>query len=307
MGKVPALPRRLYKYRAFNANTLRLLNQAEIYYADPLHFNDPLDCRPVISVDTDVKTLEKLCYRMLVLASGKDRALTTMRNHRYMSTQYGNFCTDPEAARYYTADLQREIRDLLYAEMRKHGVLSLARRWNCPLMWSHYADEHRGLCIEYDTADHHCESLLPVNYDGSGDIKVSDIYRWKIEKSVDAERAIRKAFFHAKARDWRYEREWRDVAKNAGPRESTLKAISAVYFGMRCDPAVSTAVVMLFSNSTTPIKLFGVYRHDNSFRLQRAPIDVDEVQACGLRTPMSWEFENLDDTPGTDEKPPPVV
>jgi hypothetical protein len=75
---------------------------------------------------------------------------------------------------------------------------------------------------------------------------------------------------------------------------------------MRCDPAVSTAVVMLFSNSNTPIKFFGVYRRDDSFRLQRAPIDVDEVQACGLRTPMSWEFENLDDTPGTDEKPPHV-
>lgn len=46
------VPKKLYKYRPFNASTLRLLSQAETYYADPLKFNDPLNCKPVISVDT---------------------------------------------------------------------------------------------------------------------------------------------------------------------------------------------------------------------------------------------------------------
>jgi Protein of unknown function (DUF2971) len=188
---------------------------------------------------------------MLVLAGGKEHALSAMQNHRYMSTQYGDFRKDPDATHCYINDLQRDVKNLLYAQMCKHGVLSLAKRWNCPLMWSHYGDEQRGLCIEYVTTGHHCKSLMPVDYGGSGDIKISDIYRWKIEKSGDAERAIRKAFFHSKARDWRYEREWRDVANAADPRDSPLKAISAVYFGMRCDPAVSTSVVMLFSKATT--------------------------------------------------------
>ena len=62
------MPKKLYKYRKFNTSTLRLLSQAEAYYADPEVFNDLLDCRPVIRVDTDVPTLEKVCYRMLVRA-----------------------------------------------------------------------------------------------------------------------------------------------------------------------------------------------------------------------------------------------
>lgn len=285
-------PRRLYKYRAFNANTLRLLNQAEMFYANPAQFNDPLDCRPIIAVDTDLKTLEKLCYRMLVLDRGKDAAIASMQNHRHMSTQYGDYKIDREATRFYTEDLQREIRDMVYAEMREYGVVSLAKRWNCPLMWSHYGDEHRGLCIEYDTKDNHCNSLLPVSYDTPGAIKVSDIYRWKVEKSAETERAIRETFFYAKAPEWRYEREWRDVAKTVGARESTLKSISAVYFGMRCDPAVSTSVIMLYSNAATPIKFFSLYRDDNSFRLKRASMDVDEISACGLRTPVSWDFDH---------------
>lgn len=299
-------PRRLYKYRAFNANTLRLLNQAEMYYANPAEFNDPLDCRPVIAVDTDLKTLERLCYRMLVLDRGRDAAIACMRNHRSISMEYGDYKADPDATRCYTEDLRREIRDLVYSEMREHGVVSLAKRWNCPLMWSHYADEHRGLCIEYDTKDHHCDSLLPVNYNTPGAIKISDIYRWKIEKSVEVERIVREAFFYAKAREWRYEHEWRDVGKKVGARESTLKHISAVYFGIRCDPAVSTSVIMLFSNAATPMKFFSLYRDDNSFRLKRSPVDVDEVVACGLRTPVSWDFENLNGATAKEQATSPL-
>jgi hypothetical protein len=310
MRKPTAPPRRLYKYRAFNANTLRLLSQAEIYYANPAHFNDPMDCRPVIEVDTDLKTLEKVCYRLLVLSRGKDAANACIQNHRYMSTEYGDYKTDPDAARSYTEDLRREISEFVDAEMRKHGVLSLAKRWNCPLMWSHYADEHRGLCIEYDTKDNQCEGLRCVNYDVSGSIKVSDILRWKIEKSKEADRSIREAFFYAKARDWRYEREWRDVRKEIGTRESTFRSISAVYFGLRCDTAVSTSVVMLFGNSATPIKFFRLYRDQDSFQLRRFLIDVDEIRACGLRTPVTWDFENLEDLTGhsaVTEMPKPEV
>jgi len=75
MVKESKLPKKLYKYRKFNTSTLRLLSQAEVYCADPQTFNDPLDCRPVIRVDTDVPTLVKVRYRILVLARGKDKAL----------------------------------------------------------------------------------------------------------------------------------------------------------------------------------------------------------------------------------------
>lgn len=84
------LPGRQYKYRAFNVNTLRLLSEAEVYYANPVSFNDPLDCSPTIQIDTDRASLEKLCYKMLVAAYGKELALREMQNHRYMSTEYGD-------------------------------------------------------------------------------------------------------------------------------------------------------------------------------------------------------------------------
>lgn len=41
----------------------------------------------------------------------------------------------------------------LDSELGNEGVLTLSATWKSGLMWSHYADEHRGICIEYDTRD----------------------------------------------------------------------------------------------------------------------------------------------------------
>ena len=49
------IPKKLFKYRAFNVDTLRLFSFWEVYYADPAKFNDPLDCCPTIQIDVDRK------------------------------------------------------------------------------------------------------------------------------------------------------------------------------------------------------------------------------------------------------------
>jgi hypothetical protein len=293
MGEVSALPTRLYKYRKFNTSTLRLITKAESYYADPETFNDPLDCRPVIQLDTDTSTLEKVCYRMLVLVHDKKQALSTMTNFRYLSSEHGDYKKDQAATWSYTQGLRQEIKRLLYDEMRKCGVLSLGARWDCPLMWSHYADEHRGLCIEYDMTNHHCERLFPVDYGASGNVKVSNLYDWKLHGSMTAEILVRGAFFYAKARQWRYEREWRDVVGSNGVTDTPL-TVSAILFGLRCDSAVVTSVVKLFTNSSAKPKFYDVYRKDEGFRLKRRAVDVDEIEACGLRTATRWDFDRID-------------
>jgi hypothetical protein len=282
--------KKLYKYRPFNVRTLRLLAEGESYYADPKSFNDPLDCRPVVSVDTDLSTLEKVCYRMIVLARDKEKALACIGEHRHLSSEYGDYKTNAEAAAAYTDSLRREVQGLLYSKLKSLGVLSLAARWNCPLMWSHYADEHRGLCIEYDTIDHHCKNLAPINYSTSGEIKVSVIHEWVIGKSADAKCAIRDAFFYAKAAQWRYEKEWRDVVSAPGATDRPI-TISAVHFGMCCDSSVRTGVVKLLCGKT--IRFYDIYRKDHSFHLKRRRVDVEDIERFGVRDPVLWEFQDL--------------
>lgn len=286
------LPKRLYKYRAFNVNTLRLLSEAEVYYANPANFNDPLDCKPTIQVDTDRSLLEKLCYKMLVASYGKERALREMRNHRYMSTEYGDYKVDAEVEKYYMQRLASNIKDLLYAEMGNCRVLSLAERWDCPLMWSHYADKHRGLCLEYDMADHACRNMKAVDYKQPRSIKINDLVAWKLNGSTAAAQVIHNTFFFAKAPQWRYEREWRDINGSSGASSAPFR-ISAIYFGLRCDTAVLTTLVKLYADVNWPIKFYNVYPLDESFRLKRRLVDTAEIEAIGLKSSALLDFKDI--------------
>lgn len=42
----PKVPRRLYKFKAFSAQSLELLVEDRVFYANPAEFNDPLDSQP---------------------------------------------------------------------------------------------------------------------------------------------------------------------------------------------------------------------------------------------------------------------
>jgi hypothetical protein len=43
----------------------------------------------------------------------------------------------------------------------RFGLLCFSRTWQNPVMWSHYAEKHQGVCLGFDVADH---LLMPVIY-----------------------------------------------------------------------------------------------------------------------------------------------
>lgn len=75
------------------------------------------------------------------------------------------------------------------------GMLCFSKHWHNPVLWSHYADRHRGICLGFDL-DSRC--VKPVNY-------LSQRPRLKIPPSrEDADQLL-----YSKFVDWRYEEEWR--------------------------------------------------------------------------------------------------
>jgi hypothetical protein len=208
-----------------------------------------------------------------------------------MSTEYGDYQTDVEVERYLKEQLLApEIKRLIDAEMGSRGVFCLSETWRSPLMWSHYADEHRGICLEYDATQIDNPDLAAVNYRSPRSIKASDLIKWKIQASSEAERRVYNTYFFAKAPQWKYEREWRDISQFIGAA-STRFPITAVYFGLRCDPAVITSIVKLFSGDRR-IAFFRIYPLDDGFSLRRRPIDRDEVEACGIRSSAILVFKD---------------
>lgn len=277
-------PRRLYKYQAFNVNALRLLDRAEVYYADPSTFNDPLDCNLSIKVDADVNSLENLLFNLIAKARGKNDANKAIRRRRYESTEIGDYKKNQNAADHYTRSLANDIERILREELGQRGVLSLAVKWNCPLMWSHYGDEHRGFCVEYDTTETAPNTFKSVSYSSPRTLYVSDLIDWKIKGNEQVVKKIEETIFFSKASQWRYEREWRSIVSSPGSVSATAK-VSAIIFGLRCDDTVINTVVRLFAQSEVEPKFYKINLKDDSFRLYRRLIDHSDIERSSIRHP----------------------
>lgn len=266
-----------------------MLDRSEVYYADPRSFNDPLDSSPGVVEGLELPRLERLFYVMAKARFGPDKANEKIGYQRYMSTEYGDYRTDPEVEDYYARNLASSVIQWLREEIGDHGVLSLASRWDCPLMWSHYANEHRGLCIEYSTKEAEFASLGKVNYRGSRAIRLSDVHLWKVEKEQAAEDRIRAAIYFSKAPDWRYEREWRDLKSKAGVHPAPAPP-AAIYFGHRCHSTIIRTVIRLFEKAEFPIRFYAVRPNEKDFRLRRFRLNASEIISDTVRLPAGWEF-----------------
>lgn len=292
-------PQKLYKYRSFNSYTLPLLCEDEVYFAHPNNFNDPLDCNPTIENDLDINSLKSLYQRMHENDSkrhigkifefenhfennkGKtihaflDDKLTEIKNSA------STWCSIRESEAKDEADfiknLTNECKTLLDNKLAGWGVLSLAKRWDCPLMWSHYADNHRGLCIEYNTDENKCNMLNSVNYNCQRSINVSDLMQSEINGSIVAWQKILNAYFFTKAHDWKYEEEWRCLSVTHGKQASPFR-ISGVYFGLKCDPAVIKTVFLLLCNQKDPpVSFYQINDLKGNYSLDKNEINFDQM------------------------------
>lgn len=297
-------PDKLYKYAAFNTYTVRLLGEGEVFYSNPKNFNDPLDCNPTINIDTGIKETEALLLFMICKSPKQSQEFIDLIKHlkRDSMVSWDND-GDPVPVEdeetylaHYTDKLISKIRELLNSEMSRKGVLALAENWNSPLMWSHYADEHRGICIEYNiTPNHLFSQLKAVNYDSPRAIKISDLISWKIDQSSKAERNIVDTYFFAKAPEWHYENEWRDIDDSSGVKPAPMP-ISSIYFGLRCDSAVKTCIIKLLHDYAhcESLSFFQIRPHMTDFSLERYFIDSGEINSCSVGMSARLIFDPID-------------
>ncbi|WP_292369670.1 DUF2971 domain-containing protein [Mesorhizobium sp.] len=188
------IPRRLYKYRAFSNLTLESLVADQLWYADPSTFNDPLDTRPSLNIDLDVQQLENVLRRLVEnrVRSAMSAAAKTIRyqgpktldhierhSHRRAEQLIADVAYNATNPEYDFGDphaylLGRYIEEELLRQYEK-GIISLAVRATCPLMWSHYGEQHNGICIGYSVPAHVANEIHLINYGGSRLVDASDV------------------------------------------------------------------------------------------------------------------------------------
>jgi hypothetical protein len=102
-------------------------------------------------------------------------------------------------------------------------------------MWSHYADNHRGLCLEFSNREPQTSPFptsWPITYQRDRPIVDTTVTADDIETDL----IVRPGLF-TKSLDWAYEKEWRALeTTGAGPRVLPSGLISAVILGAKMKP-----------------------------------------------------------------------
>jgi hypothetical protein len=122
-------------------------------------------------------------------------------------------------------------------------------------MWSHYGDQHNGLCIGYSALADALPDLHIVRYGGSRIVKASAVARM-LDGDSAARTVVDGAVLLRKAIPWGYEKEWRLIGPrgvNASPLE-----MEEIVFGMRCTAAVKYAVVKALEDRDRAVRFYEI-------------------------------------------------
>jgi hypothetical protein len=190
-------PKHLYKYREINKFTERLITHQEIYAAPQKDFNDPFEAKPVFEMDLNSRAEKKWFMDMAKRHGAKNpsKRLQLLGEAR---------------RRFEKKPLTAEVAGFQNLYDSGIGLYCLTEENANLLMWPHYADSHRGICLEFETSCWPFNLAYPVRY--------SDEYP-RINRAVEsADETLQKSLL-TKSVCWRYEREWRIIMRKPSAQQ----------------------------------------------------------------------------------------
>jgi hypothetical protein len=127
------------------------------------------------------------------------------------------------------------VRDELEKIKDNIGIFSLSRNRSNLVMWSHYANNHKGYCVEFDLTPE--KFIKGENYD----LIQSDV-DYDAPLNTAYNRNNIKSFFSHKYTDWKYEEEVRFISDKSGLHKFKEGSIKAIYLGANCNEIVKTCI-----------------------------------------------------------------
>ena len=147
------------------------------------------------------------------------------------------------------------------------GIFCLSARNDSLLMWSHYTDGHRGICLQFSTGQGQlfgCTLEQVIYQDLHPELAITDTndLHWT------------RRYLTTKALDWSYEQEWRIFYDTPGPQVAPHEEMSAVILGCSISPSDRQEVVEWVRTRPRPTLLYQAQREDGAFRLRFSPIEA---------------------------------
>lgn len=248
-------PTLLYKYQSRDTGKAVLSNRT-LRWSTPAQLNDPFDIQFDLNMEVDAVKTRELALEKLWQAYQGDLPLAPKKPMAVAVTLLRVMC--PGMAR---SELRNELegsideglsngRKLIPETieqsrqiMRTCKILCLTTSAINALMWSHYAEGHKGIVLEFSALNDSPYTLAqPVNYLDSipalyDEETLSDVLAGTA--SIDVRKAL-DAMVYTKAKEWAYENEWRVFTGDGRDKEAPYedvpfghKELTAIIFGAK--------------------------------------------------------------------------
>ena len=232
-------PKKLYKYISFASSHWREnVFDGQIAFSLPSEFNDPFDSRWFLDYEKIIKS----------------------RFQREGETCPVELLNEESFQNYI--NLSEE--DTLYIRYA-YCLTCFSSTPHSNLMWGHYANKHKGVCLEYDLSrlPNSMKLIMPVVYT---DKPFDATELWDMDRVDDQYAVLCPLLF--KSADWSYEKEWRAIIRNKNyvtPYiEKTKNAITGIYYGFRA-----------FGKERTEIEEWAKKNEIQTYQLERTYMSYD--------------------------------
>ena len=90
------------------------------------------------------------------------------------------------------------------AASKAFGIICFSKDWNSPLMWAHYGNKHKGICLGFDIDDSHLKEVTYFSERMAAEIDMEKKYGGLTEDIIEN-------LLCTKYIDWEYENEVRVI------------------------------------------------------------------------------------------------
>jgi len=244
---------KLYRYRKINQHTLDSILKNELWFSTPQSFNDPYEFIHAITLNSTDQDWQAFLLKFL-----KSRYPGAEDDYIEQLPEFENTIrevrSNPERMPRFLSATENKMRSTL-------GVCCFSARNDSILMWSHYADKHSGICLEFDT------SINPKDFeDRIFEVKYCSAYTELNIRDIDYSELARR-MVSSKSDQWEYEQEYRILSFTPGAVPYVNSSLTGIVFGCRCSDTDRQSVMNTLNQKASTPKLFNAVQAPNRFEI----------------------------------------
>ncbi len=248
-------PTSLFKY--YSDKRLNSIKESKLWYSEPCKFNDVFD--------SDIAVDKKALFQEMVRLSPNQPVIPGSPRWKHLNDGFTPLLKI----------LHKNIDEIKTSK----GVACFSEKCDSLLMWAHYADNHQGMCVEYDLVKMVKElnlAPIPVIYSNErvilNKLNPSTVYQDAHAKVIEG--------LTTKSLDWSYENEWR-VIHDKDAYEAlwdydnngvSLDMIKPTSITLGCEARMEFEIEVKKYCKESKINLYKMEKDAVSYKLNKKPI-----------------------------------